>query len=388
MKKIIGIICVIAFAGLLIWGAQKNPFNLGSSNSDNSNNNSIADKIDIEWETDEKEEKRVSIFDYNLEDYVKLGDYKNLITEVKYQEVDEAFVTENINKTLEKYPDYTKAKKVIVEKGDIVNIDYKGKVDGNSFEGGSDKGAHLKIGSGDFIEGFEDGLIGARAGQEVVLNLTFPEEYDEELAGKEVQFTVNVNYIEEEKILTCDELTDDFVKENLGFDSIKELREYVEEYFTEKTQSDKTSNTRTSVVDAVIAISEVSVPRALLEGKVAEYLASFKEGVESTGNATLETYIQQNYNCTVEQFGKNVAEMMEKSLKEQMVLYMISQKEDMQADEEGFDEYVDSFVNYYGYSKKEELYKDYPEEELNLAYVCNMVVDYLVENSTINYVEQ
>lgn len=383
MKRVIGIICVILFAGILVWGAMKNPLKHDS-------NDNTADNIDIKWEQEkgkDGEAKKVSILDYDLDEYVKLGDYKNLVVEVKFKDIDEEYVIDNINKTLERYPDYSKVQKLEVEEGDVCNIDYSGKVDGKKFDGGTAEGQHLKIGSGDFIPGFEEGLVGHRVGEEVVLNLTFPQDYQENLAGKEVEFTVKINAIEEEKILKFEDLTDKFVKDNLGFNTIDELKDYVKDYFSENAETEKTTNTRTAVVDTVVEISEVTLPKELLQSKVSEYLASLKEGIESSGSK-VEDYIKQNYNQTVEEFGKDVAKMMEKSIKEQMVLYAISKKENMEPDEEGFDKYVDSFVSYYNYKDKKDLYKDYPQEELSLAYVCNMVVDYLVENSKINYVAE
>ena len=136
-----------------------------------------------------------SLDDINPDEYVTLGDYKNLEINVDHYEVKDDEVKQYVAKDLDNYVDnydlydYTTTDKQTVSTNDIVNIDYEGKKDGVAFSGGTAQGAHLEIGSGRFIDGFEDGLLGANVGDTVELNLTFPEDYgNDELNGQEVVF--------------------------------------------------------------------------------------------------------------------------------------------------------------------------------------------------------
>ena len=375
MKRIVSSLCVAALGVMLFFGAQKD----------------VVAQIVADGTLSElwfaKEGEVPSIMDYNLDDYVKLGDYKNLEVDVNFSEVNEELINSSINQMLAEYPGYDKIDKNVVENGDTVNIDYVGKVDGETFEGGSAKGSHLTIGSNSFIEGFESGLVGVKVGEKKTLNLKFPEDYEESLAGKDVVFDVTVNCIEEEIYHTVDDLTDEFVNENLGFENVKALRDYVENYYKETAENTKKSDTRTAVIDKLAEISEVKIPEELLEAKVRNYLVSVRESVEENDTDLIE-YLASNYNHTPAEFEKEIHSMMEKSVSGQMLLYAIANKENIKADEKGFNEYVDSFVNYYQFEDKESMFKEFPEKELKLAYTCNMVTDFLVDNSKVNYISE
>lgn len=376
MKRLVSAISVALLGGLLFWGAQKDV---------------VATATDIQ-EAEESlsemwyaEEERLSILDYDLDEYVKLCDYNSLSVDVTYVEVDNEYVVNAIDQTLQNYPGYEVTDKQQVEDGDLVNIDYVGTVDGEEFDGGSAQGAHLSIGSGRFIDGFEEGLVGAKVGDNVTLNLTFPEEYDESLAGKDAVFEVTINSIDEEVIYTFDQLTDEFVAENFGYDTVGDLYQYVKSYYEESMESTKKSDTRTALIEKLDQECEVTIPEELLTNRVKEYLSSFRDSVEQVGSTVTE-YLEYNYGYGPFEFEEQVTSMMEQSIRQQMILAAIVNKEEIVADETGFSEYVNSYVSYYGFADKEELFAEYPEQELNLAYVCNKAVDRLVESSTINYI--
>ena len=131
----------------------------------------------------------------DLNEYLKVGDYKGLETAAFTVEITEDEIQTQINSELEAAAKTEEiAGDVAIADGDTVNIDYTGKKDGKKFDGGSAKGEELVIGSGSFIDGFESGLIGKKVGEKVTLNLTFPEDYTEKsLAGEDVVFTVTIN---------------------------------------------------------------------------------------------------------------------------------------------------------------------------------------------------
>ena len=374
MKRLVSAICVAVMGGLLFWGAQSDVVGTAVSVGE--------EELSDMWVA---EEERLSIVDYDLGEYVQLCDYNNLNVDVYYVAVDNEYVINAINQTLLNYPGYEATEKQQVEDGDLVNIDYVGTVDGEEFDGGSAQGAHLLIGSGQFIDGFEEGLVGAKVGDNVTLNLTFPEEYDESLAGKDAVFEVTVNSIEEEVTYTYEDLTDDFVSENFGYDTVGEFYQYVKSYYEDSMESTKESDSRTALVEKLTEESEVTIPQELLINRVREYLSSFRSSVEMTGSTVTE-YLDYNYGYGPEEFEEKITTMMELSIRQQMALAAVAEKEGIVADERGFDEYVDAYVSYYGFQDRDELFAEYPEQELKLAYVCNMVVDELEEISTINFI--
>ena len=139
----------------------------------------------------------------NLSDYVQLGEYKGIeVTAQDTTVTDEDVETELQSQVENATPIYEEITEGTVADGDVVNIDYEGTLDGVAFDGGTDTDFNLTIGSGQFIDGFEDGLIGKNIGDTVELNLTFPEDYtvNSDLAGQDVVFTVTINYVQGEEI--------------------------------------------------------------------------------------------------------------------------------------------------------------------------------------------
>ena len=156
---------------------------------------------------------------------VKLGKYMGVnVTATKYEATKDD-VDSYINNILQSKAEYADSDKTQVESGDMVNIDYTGTVDGEEFSGGSATDQDLTIGSGTYIEGFEDQLVGANVGDTVTVNVTFPDDYGvDDLNGKDATFSTTINYIEKTNV---PELTDDFVKENLGYDTVDEYKQSI-----------------------------------------------------------------------------------------------------------------------------------------------------------------
>ena len=203
--------------------------------------------------------------DMDVDKYVTLGEYKGLEVSVDTVEVDEDEWDSLVNNVY--YENITAENGGImdraVETGDTVNIDYEGKKDGVAFDGGTAQGYDLTIGSGSFIAGFEDGLIGVMPGETVDLNLTFPENYGKsDLAGQAVVFTVTVNYIQPAQ---DGEFSDEVIS-NFGIDGVtneEELRQYAYDYLNENAQQNYETNVQQAVMDAFMAnntFTSVPVP--------------------------------------------------------------------------------------------------------------------------------
>ena len=222
------------------------------------------------------EESRIR--SYDVEKYVTLCNYDGMDVEVAGDfEVSEEDVISYINDMLVYYPNYTDTDKQVVEDGDCVNIDYEGKKDGVAFNGGTAQGHVLEIGSNSFIDGFEEGLIGAKVGDTLDLNLTFPENYGTaELAGAAVVFTVTVNKIVDKEIVTYDTITDDFVTSNFSdMDSVESLYNETESYMKDDCEENRVVAERAAALDKLIEMSKIAVPDGLLEMKVDQYIQPF-----------------------------------------------------------------------------------------------------------------
>ena len=261
-------------------------------------------------------EKTLIYGDTDLSEYVTLGKYKGLAVDTssddykaEYDAVVSGDMTANdiFDKKLEGQ----------VQKGDIANIDYEGKRDGVAFEGGTAQGYDLEIGSGSFIDGFEDGLIGVNIGDTVNLNLTFPENYQSaDLAGADVVFTVKVNYVKD----TLSPGIDGHYEE-LGFKSAKDYEADAKKRAIENILFQKAAD------DSEIK-DYPSEDKNILVDAVYEYYDNY---YNTAYGASFEDVLKAN-NMTVDDFKKQMLESADEQMKNQMICYGILQKEGLKAE--------------------------------------------------------
>lgn len=323
---------------------------------------------------------------YDVEKYVTLGNYDGMDVQVAGDfEVSDEDVVSYINDMLAYYPDYKDTDKQTVEDGDCVNIDYVGKKDGAAFNGGTAEGYVLEIGSNSFIDGFEEGLVGAKVGETLDLNLTFPENYQSaELAGAAVVFTVTVNKIVEKKIITYDKLTDEFVTNNLsafGFGSVEEFYNETQSYMNDDCEENRVVAERAAAIDTLIANSKVAVPDGLLEMKVDQYIQQFTNQ-NCTDDKTLADVLKSQYNMTEDEFRETITKEMSENLDDELTLEALAKAEGETIDEEGFAEYISQAMTNGNYESEEELYKAYDSDyEDGKSYLQNR---YLLTNTLTN----
>lgn len=337
--------------------------------------------------------------EYNAADYVTLGDYLNLkITmDKEYVITDEdvkAYIEKNI---IAAYPQYKDTDKTTVEKGDFVNIDYVGTKDGEAFNGGTAAGYVLEIGGGAFIEGFEDGLIGAKVGDVKELNLTFPENYkNSEMAGTDVVFTVTVNKIVEPEAVAYDTMTDEYVagvSARTGMDcaTVDELKEDVRSYLQSVANASMQNVLSTAVMDKLTETCPVSeLPEGLLAARKAEVLKQY-EDTYVKDDSTLEEYITETKKQDYEEFLAQIEEDVKKDLELQLVLEAIVAKEGIELDEAGFEAYLDNLMSGTGMTDKPSLYKYYGgseeagEKYLKKVYVCTLALQRVIANAEVTF---
>ena len=309
------------------------------------------------------------LYNDKLSKYIKLGDYRNIPVDTKSDTFKE-FYDNIISSDIYNNDLYVRKTEGTVANGDTANIDYVGKKDGVAFDGGTASGYDLNIGSGSFIDGFEDGLIGKKIGDTVDLNLTFPENYQSTaLAGKAVVFTVKINYVKTDE----ERKPEDYYKE-LGFDSLDDYTADV----TERAAKDY-------LLDAVKSDSEIKdYPEKDTETIYNAYKNMVGTNVQGQYGIDLATYLSYN-NQTEEDFKSSITdEQIKPLMEEQMVLYAVLDKEKIGLTDKDIQYQIDETVkNYDGVSedKIKEFYGDYYFEYLA---VNEKVLDFLYVNADIS----
>ena len=334
--------------------------------------------------------------DYDVTDYVTLMDgYMNLEVELDSDyEVTEEAVNDYIeNSVLPYYPIYTKGDKTTVESGDVVNIDYTGTMDGEEFDGGSATGYNLTIGSGTFIDGFEDGLIGAEVGDSLDLELTFPEDYSvEDMAGQDVVFHVTVNGIMDETEATLDNIDDDYVEENFsgyGLSTVDELNTYFTSVLTSEYESEMQADLQTKVMEQLVDGCTVELPDGLLEERTQQVIAQTQTAADEAGY-TFEEYISAYYGySTEEDFEAYVSDTLEEQLVQELILEAIVEDQDISISTSDFDDFVSYYVSYYGFDDADAFYDTYGGEDfVQLSYAENVAYQNVMDAATTTVAEE
>ncbi|MBI5310641.1 MAG: trigger factor [Actinobacteria bacterium] len=197
----------------------------------------------------------------------ELGDYQGIEVGKREAVTDETLVDNELEVMRDRFSTLADADRA-AKTGDFADIDFTGRLDGVEFEGGSGRDYVLELGSGQFIPGFEEQLVGAKAGDTVDVKVTFPEDYQaEHLAGKEAVFEVKVNSIKEKQLA---ELNDEFASENLGYDTITELRNEIRARITEQSEQEVEREYRWAVVDAVAKQAKIDIPHGHIHSRAHE----------------------------------------------------------------------------------------------------------------------
>lgn len=320
-----------------------------------------------------------------VEKYVTLGDYKNLDIQVEEATVDEEQVIYLMKQVYlgSLTEEIGGIKDRAVVSGDTVIIDYIGTKDEVAFQGGTAEGADLTIGSGAYIDGFEEGLIGVMPGETVDLNLTFPEGYgNADLAGQDVVFTVTVRYIVPEDIELSDMKKE--VIEQIGLDgvtTVEEYKQFVYDYLMTQTDYENKINLQDRVLGAVLASCEYKeFPNDLVElykKRLQENLESAAAGVGMDVNSYCNYYYAEPMVTVVEQY-------YEESIKEDFALQAIANAEGLNVSDEELDEKLMEYVEDAGLSTVEELIGDLSKEIYRDYFMTQKVLEYLVEINTKN----
>ena len=274
---------------------------------------------------------------------VTLGDYKGV--EVPKTEI--AVTDEEVDAEVKKEQDKN-ARTVAVEdraaaNGDITTIDFEGFVDGVAFEGGKGTDYALTLGSGTFIPGFEDQLVGANTGDHVEVKVTFPEEYQaKELAGKEAVFQCDVKKIETKEV---PELDDEFAKDVSEFDTLAEYKEDVKKKLTEKKEKEARTAKENAAVDKAIENAQMDIPELMTKTECRQMMDDFSRRMQQQG-LSMEQYFQ----FTGQSMDKMMEDMKPQALKRiqtRLVLEKVAEAENIQPSEEEITEEIQKMADAY-----------------------------------------
>lgn len=332
-----------------------------------------------EADTEETYEK-VPRPDYTASDYVELGEYKGLTVKIAPIEVTDEEILAQIsaNAGSDAMEDVTEG---TVEEGDTANIDYVGKLDGEAFDGGTAKGYDLEIGSGTFIDGFEDGLVGVKIGDTVDLTLTFPESYpSEELAGKETVFTVTVNSVKRMKELTSDLVSTITDGEYTDVDAYKES---VKETLIKNKEDSRDSEIKSDILSQISANSTVrDYPQEMLDYGLTNMQNAYKQ-MASQYDMEYADLLQNYFGMTEEQFNEEALNVVKQNLDAEMYLKAIAEKEGIEVSDDDYEAACQRYADTYGYDSVDDLKAAYDEDTIRISALQDKVLDFLEENTTV-----
>lgn len=307
-------------------------------------------------------------YDYDLSEYLTLGQYKGV--ELTTDEIDSSMQS-SIDSLISQHTETNDITDRAAQSGDTVNIDYTGYIDGEIFEGGSATGSDITLGSGGYIDGFEDGIIGMQIDETKTVDCTFPDEYtnNPDLAGKSAQFEITLNTITEN---VAPEYNDEFIAslESEDYTTVAEYETLLRE-----------STVRSLVWNKVVSACTV---KAYPKDELKTYydnMVSYYEKYANQYGVTLSTYITSYAGTDVDTFLTEVTTVAQQYVLSDMVVYAVSRAEDITVTDEQYDEYAAKYAASYSYDTVKAYEKAYGKSEVMRNVLTEVVQDYLVAQS-------
>ena len=330
--------------------------------------------------------------DIKLLDFVTLGEYTGLTVSVPKVEITDEEVEETFQNIVDNYVStqnlYDYVEEGTLAEGDTANIDYVGKKDGVAFDGGTASGYDLTLGSGTFIPGFEEGLIGVEVGESVEIPLTFPEQYhSEELAGQDVIFEVKVNSIRK-----MPEFTDEMASDLTGgeFETVDGLKEQVRTLLIQQVETNETSQIFSGLMEQIHEGSEIGeLPEEYIDYELSINKFYVQQQAMSYG-MTLDQFVTA-YGMTMEQFEEQMRATIEESVWQSILPLAIAEAEEMTISEEEYNAKIEELAAQAGQDAAQyaaTLEERYPRDFMEMSFLVEKVQDFLKENNNIDYTEE
>ncbi len=314
-----------------------------------------------------------------LKPEVEIGKYKG----VKIDKIDREVTDEEVDKAIDRERE-SNARTISVEDRpvkdkDMTIIDFEGFVDGEAFEGGKGENYPLTIGSGAFMPGFEEQLIGAKIGEETEVKVTFPEDYHaEELKGKDAVFKVTVHEIKEKEL---PELDDEFASEVSEFDTLAEYKEDVKKKLAEKKEADAKNQKEDAVIEAIINDSKMDIPEAMIDTQTRQMAQDYAGRLQQQG-LTLEQYFQFT-GMNADKFLEQMKPGAKKRIESRLVLEAVAKAENFEISDEEYDKEVARMAESYQMEadKLKDLIGDYEKEQIIEDLKIQKAVDFVVDHA-------
>lgn len=314
-----------------------------------------------------------------LKPEVKLGKYKGVKVEKADTEVTDEEVDKEIDKERESNARNIDVTDRAVKDGDIVTLDFEGFVDGTAFEGGKGENYPLTIGSGTFIPGFEEQLVGAEIGKETEVNVTFPEDYQaEDLKGKAAVFKCTVKEIKEKELPTLD---DEFASEVSEFETLAEYKADVKGRLEERKAKAAREAKEAAVIEEIIKDSDMEIPEAMIETQQRQMIDEFAQRIQMQG-LTLEQYFQFT-GASYDQMIEQVKPQAEKRIQSRLVLEAVAAAEKIEATEEDYEEELKSMAEAYQMEvdKVKELLPEKSVQQIKEDIAVKKAAEFVVDNA-------
>lgn len=325
----------------------------------------IVSRPEVDIEQIEKGKPFIFTAEVALKPEVTLGEYKGLEVEVTVEEVTDEEVSAELVKQQEENAREITVEDRAIENGDIALIDYSGSVDGEKFEGGTAENQTLVIGSGSFIDNFEEQLIGKNIGEEVEVHVTFPEEYHApELAGKPAVFEVKINGIKVKELPVID---DEFASEVSEFDTLDEYKADIRAKLVEQKEKAAQTEKENKVVDKAVENASMDIPEAMIEEQTNQMAQEFAQNLSYQG-LQLEQYFQFT-GMTQEKFMEDLKPQAKKRIESRLLLEAVVAAENIEATDDELNAEIAKMAEMYqmeaeklqgfmGDAEKEQMKKD------------------------------
>ena len=383
MKKTFVLMCMagavtasLAACGKSDKEAQQTSQTAEALETDSASEESADSGTQTEEESAGGREDYVELQDLDIEEYITLADYKSMKVSAVRPAVDDETVTQYIDSELL----VGKITDRAVEEGDVADIDFVGKKDGVAFEGGTAAGYMLTIGSGGFIPGFEEWLVGVMPGESVELDLTFPENYKQnpDLAGQEVVFFVKVNSIE--GAAAYETVTPEEMKDlGLPYKTKEEVWEAGKEAVEERAEETFAANAKSAIVQQLVEESTAkSIPEYLIEEEVQSYNL-YMESIAAMYGVDLETFVSTAGGFSMEEYDTQTREMCTEIVKQYLVMEAVARAEGIEITEEKIREQADEEAAEYGYASGDALIEQAGYTSYRMSILQDAVIERLTE---------
>lgn len=314
-----------------------------------------------------------------LKPEVKLGKYKGVKVDKADTEVTDEEVDAEINKERENNARNIEVTDRAVKDGDMTVLDFEGFVDGVAFDGGKSENYPLTIGSGAFIPGFEEQLVGAEIGKEIEVNVTFPEDYQaEELRGKAALFKCTVREIKEKEL---PELDDEFASEVSEFETLAEYKEDVKATLTKKKEKEAKDAKEAAVIEAIVNDSEIEIPEAMLTTQQKQMIDEFAQRMQMQGIA-FDQYLQFT-GSTYDKMMEQVKPQAERRIRSRLVLEAVAKAENIEASDADYEDELKSMAEAYQteIDKVKEMLPEKSAAQIRQDIAVRKAAEFVVENA-------